>query len=112
MTKPIDRSRLPGIKCPHCQSKTIVRDSQEVTLSVRELRLVCTDEDCGFSCVAQLSLVRQIRPSATPNPEVRLPFGAWSPKPANENHREPANDDKLHERAALLADATASVVTT
>jgi hypothetical protein len=112
MTKPIDRTRLPGIKCPHCLSKTIVRDSQEITPSVRELRIVCTDEDCGFSCVAQLSLVRQIRPSATPNAEVRLPFGVWKPKPANENHRDPANDDKLHERAALIGDVLASALIT
>ena len=96
MTKLKDRSRLPGIKCPHCKNKTIVRDSQEVTPSVRELRIVCTDDDCGFSAVAQLSFVRQIRAAAAPNPDVRLPFGAWGPKPANENHPHPANDDEAH----------------
>lgn len=92
MSKKVDRARLPGIKCPHCQAKTIVRDSQQITAAVRELRVVCTNDDCGFSSVAQLSFIRQIRASTTPNPEVRLPFGVWSATPANENHREPAND--------------------
>lgn len=113
MTKRIDRTRLPGIKCPHCKNKTVVRDSQEVTPSVRELRVVCTDDDCGFSAVAQLSFVREIRASTTPNPDVRLPFGSWPmPKPANENHRDPANDDSQSEKAALLAETIAMAMTT
>ncbi|MGU3314250.1 ogr/Delta-like zinc finger family protein [Sphingomonas sp. M6A6_1c] len=113
MTKPIDRTRLPGIKCPHCKNKTIVRDSQELTPSVRELRIVCTDDDCGFSCVAQLSLIRQIRASAKPNPDIRLPFGHWPAKPANENHPDPANDaDEASEKAAIIGDALASIMTT
>ena len=97
-----ERARLPGIKCPHCQSKTIVRDSQQITDSVRELRLVCTDDDCGFSAVAQLSFIRQIRQSARPNPEIRLPFGAWSLKPANDDHPRPANDDGIGLALAAL----------
>ncbi|HEX8554359.1 MAG TPA: ogr/Delta-like zinc finger family protein [Sphingomonas sp.] len=113
-----ERARLPGIKCPHCHSKTIIRDSQQITDSVRELRIVCTDDDCAFSAVAQLSFIRQIRPSAKPNAEVRLPFGAWSPpknppRPANENHHEPANDDDSpHERAKLLGPALAATFVT
>ena len=102
MTKRIDRTRLPGIKCPHCQAKTIVRDSQEVTPQVRELRVACTNDDCGFSAVTQLSFIRQIRASATPNPEVRLPFGTWAPKPANENHPTPDNDTGLGAALAAL----------
>ena len=97
-----ERARLPAIKCPHCKGKTIVRDSQEITDSVRELRLVCTDDDCGFSAVAQLSFIRQIRASARPNPEFRLPFGAWSRKPANDDHPLPANDTGLGEALAAI----------
>ena len=97
-----ERARLPAIKCPHCRGKTIVRDSQEITDSVRELRLVCTDDDCGFSAVAQLSFIRQIRASARPNPEFRLPFGAWCRKAANENHPAPANDTGIADALRAL----------
>jgi DNA-directed RNA polymerase subunit RPC12/RpoP len=94
-------TRLPAIACPHCASKAIVRDSTEITPMVRELRLSCTNEDCGHTFVSQLSVIRTIRPSATPKEGVRLPFGAWSPKPANDDHPEPANDD--HGLAAAIA---------
>lgn len=94
MSKKVDRARLPRITCPHCKGKTVVRDSQPVTPTVRELRLQCDDDDCGFSAVVQLAFVRQIRPSARPDPEIRLPFGVWS-KPANDDHPSPANDDGL-----------------
>lgn len=80
--------RLPGINCPHCQKRSIVRDSQGVTDLVRELRMICTDDDCGHTFVAQLSIIRTIRPPAQPNPAVRLPFGEWRSRPAK-----PANDD-------------------
>jgi DNA-directed RNA polymerase subunit RPC12/RpoP len=93
-------TRLPAIACPHCASKAIVRDSTEITPMVRELRLSCTNEDCGHTFVSQLSVIRTIRPSATPKEGIRLPFGAWS-KPANDDHPEPANDD--HGLAAAIA---------
>lgn len=86
-------TRLPAIACPHCAAKAIVRDSTEITPMVRELRLSCTDADCDHTFVAQLSVIRTIRPSAKPKADVRLPLGAWSKKPANDDHPTPANDD-------------------
>ncbi len=95
-------TRLPAIACPHCDAKAIVRDSTEITPMVRELRLSCTNEDaCGHTFVAQLSVIRTIRPSVAPKADVRLPFGAWSKKPANDDHPTPANDD--HGLAAAIA---------
>lgn len=81
-------TRLPGIHCPHCKNRSIVRDSVQVTDLVRELRLTCTHDDCGHTFVAQLSVIRTIRPAAQPDPSVRLPFGEWRSGPAK-----PANDD-------------------
>lgn len=94
--------RIPGIQCPHCNSRAIVRDSVQITPLVRELRNVCDNDDCGHTFVTQLSIVRTIRPAAQANPAVRLPFGEWRgapAKPANDDGppleapRSPANDD-------------------
>lgn len=94
--------RMPGIQCPHCKSRSIVRDSEQVTDLVRDMRMVCDNVDCGHVFIAQLSVVRTLRPAAQPNPAVRLPFGTWraaSGKPANDDTppleapRAPANDD-------------------
>jgi hypothetical protein len=86
-------TRLPAIACPHCTAKAIVRDSIEITPMVRELRLNCTNADCDHTFVAQLSVIRTIWPSAMPKGDIRLPLGAWSRKPANDDHPVPANDD-------------------
>lgn len=99
-------TRLPAIACPHCAAKSIVRDSTEITPMVRELRLSCTNADCDHTFVAQLSVIRTIRPSAMPKEGIRLPFGGWFKKSANDDHPEPANDDHG------LAAAIAAIVTT
>lgn len=91
------RPRLPAITCPHCQAKSIVRDSVQVTPTVRELRLTCDNDECGHTFVCQLSVIRTIRPSAKPNPAIRLPFGNQNLGPkarsANDDSPVPANDD-------------------
>ncbi|MEG3182102.1 ogr/Delta-like zinc finger family protein [Sphingomonas sp. LT1P40] len=86
------RPRLPGISCPHCGDRSIVRHSEQVTPIVRELRLVCDNVECGHTFVAQLTVIRTVRPSARPNPSVFLPSGDWSP-PANDDAPPPANDE-------------------
>jgi len=88
------KPRLPGIHCPHCGARSIVRDSVQVTPIVRELRLVCDDVDCGHTFVAQLSVIRTVRPSARPNPNIHLPVGNWAPPPANDDAPAPANDER------------------
>lgn len=86
------KPRLPGIHCPHCGDRSIVRSSEQVTPIVRELRLTCDNIECGHYFVAQLSVIRTVRPSARPNPDVHLPCGDWTP--ANDTAPLPANDDK------------------
>lgn len=89
MSKPTNNPlRFP---CPDCGGKMFTRGSEKITDTVRELRLVCADHDCGAYYHAQMALIRAVRRGTKPNPEVRLPF-ANRPVPANENHRIPAND--------------------
>lgn len=80
-----------------------MRDSVRVTDLVRELRLNCTDDDCGHTFVAQLSIIRTIRPSYRENPSVRLPFGEWRSRPANDDVPEPANDSEAPPLPAATA---------
>jgi len=61
---------------------------------LRQLRFRCENDDCGHVFAADLVVVRTIVPSACPNPHVRIPFGR-SVRPANDDTREPANDDRL-----------------
>jgi|GEM_PF-1532326 len=98
MTTRRTAARLPAIKCPHCDAKAIVRNSTDITTMVREIRLECTNDDCGHTFVGQLSVIRTIRPSLTPRADVRLPFANPNlvgprPRPANDDQPVPANDD-------------------
>ncbi len=101
-------TRLPAISCPHCDAKSIVRNSIDVTNMVREIRLECTNDDCQHTFVGQLSVIRTIRPSLMPREDVRLPFanpnltGPRS-KPANDDEPRPANDDDDRGIVAAIA---------
>ncbi|MFN3675445.1 MAG: ogr/Delta-like zinc finger family protein [Sphingomonas pseudosanguinis] len=86
--------RIPGIACPHCGSRAITRDSVEIDVLTRELRCVCDNDACGHTMVVQLAVIRSIRPSDVPNPAVRLPFGQWRARPANDDEKVPVNDNR------------------
>lgn len=81
------KPRVPTIACPHCGTRAIVRDSQQMTLLVRELRFHCENDACGHTFVGQLVITRTVRPSACPNPDVYLPMAPRRSMPT------PANDD-------------------
>jgi predicted RNA-binding Zn-ribbon protein involved in translation (DUF1610 family) len=97
MKPPTAKNRIPSIHCPHCGARSLVRTSEQLTPLVRELRYRCDDDDCGHTFVAQLSVIRTIRPSAKPRPGIHLPIGnpalgCTRPRHANDDAREPAND--------------------
>lgn len=64
----------PRMKCPHCRGRMVVRKSEQMTLTYRELQYVCQEPQCGFTCVAALEIVRTLSVSSIPNPEVRIPL--------------------------------------
>lgn len=89
------RSRHGGtmkIRCPHCRAVAAVRSSKDLTPLYRELRLQCTDIECGGTYVASVTIDRMIVPSQKPNPRVRLKVGQPRTTPA-------ANDDTPAETA-------------
>lgn len=102
------RTRLPSIDCPHCRSRALVRTSEPITLLVRDVRLRCTNDDCGHTFVAQLMIVRTIVPSLRPDPTVRLPIAnpnlVARPRPANDVEPLPQNDNEPVPDAAAEID--------
>lgn len=91
----IARPRIPVIACPHCDSRAIVRNSEQMAPLCRELRFRCENDACGHTFVASLEIIRTITPSACPNPNVHLPLAPRraAPRPANDDVV--ANDNRL-----------------
>lgn len=79
--------RIPAIACPHCHGRAIARTSEALTDLVRELRYQCQNAECDHSFVVSMAIIRTVRPSLRPNPNVYLPMSPQRPTPR------PANDD-------------------
>lgn len=82
--------------CPHCGERLIVRGSEQIAPTVRNLRMNC--DECGFRGMAQLALTHVSRQSDAPVEGVRLPFSnpnlLWPRRrAANDDAPVPANDD-------------------
>ena len=67
------RMRTP---CPHCGSPARIRSSRSVTPIYSEVRFECSNEGCGHVWLASLGVLHTLYPSASPNPEVHIPFAA------------------------------------
>lgn len=98
-----EKHRAPSIRCPHCNGRTDVRTSKTLSPTYREISYRCASDECGFAFIAGLSVLRTVRVSATPNPEIQLPFSSQlqPPKPANDDVpfrvARPANDTTMSE---------------
>jgi hypothetical protein len=62
------------MKCPHCQSKAIIRSSESVSELTRKNYYQCKNVLCGHTFIAHLSITGTICPSACPNPSIRIPL--------------------------------------
>ncbi len=82
--------RNNAMRCPHCDAPAPARTARVVTRLVSERHHQCSDLECGHTFVAQLLIVRTIRPSGKPRTSVLIPFGAARvpppglPRPAND----------------------------
>lgn len=91
--------RAPYIVCPHCDGPAVIRRSEQITATVRELNALCDNDKCGCRFVAQIVAVRTIQPSLRPNAAIMLPLSVRPimrvpSLPANDDARIPANDDR------------------
>ena len=80
--------------CPHCDARAQARTSRQITRLVRETNYRCVDEECGFTFVAQIAVVRTLSPSAKPRANVMIPFGVSRAVPPDATPKAPANDEK------------------
>lgn len=67
-------SKRVSMNCPHCRANAIARTSKEMSITMREITFVCTNEKCGHVWVSTLEAARTLSPSAIPNLAVKLPF--------------------------------------
>lgn len=66
--------RAPFMRCPHCGSPATVRNSLELTPTLREASYQCPNLACGCAFVAQVEVVRELVPSVAPNPAIAVPL--------------------------------------
>ena len=85
------------LRCPHCREWGKIRSSRPVTPLVTDLHVACSDIECGHTFAAQLSILRTISPSSSPNPAVVLPI---APPRARMTKRRPAANDNNLDQAA------------
>ena len=85
--------RAPAMVCPHGLTHSIDCDSFEIDQLLQDIRNVFQNANCGHVSVARHCIFRIVRPSMIPKPAIRLPYGQWRSKPANDDNHLPANDD-------------------
>jgi hypothetical protein len=81
-----------SIICPDCAGKLLIRTSEQVTPTVREMLLWCDNDACGARFVGQLSLMTRVQHVMPAAVAVILPVRPWHP--SNDN-RVPANDGPI-----------------
>ena len=104
MKRPYNRQF--AIICPDCAGKLLIRTSEQVTPTVRELLLWCDTDSCGARFVGQLSLLTRVAHALPASGAVILPERAW--RPHNDN-RVPANDGPADDTPR--PEAAASIMT-
>lgn len=62
------------MRCPHCKAPTSARTSRSLSRLYREVTYQCRNSRCGHVFVAGLEALRTLSPSATPCPDINLPF--------------------------------------
>lgn len=62
------------MKCPHCQTKAVIRSSESLSELTRKNYYQCANVLCGHTFVAHLSITGTISPSACPNPKINIPL--------------------------------------
>lgn len=72
------RQRHSMIACPHCNAPSVIRTSEMVTPTSKDLFCLCQNPDCGFTWKGQISIVYGLSPSAIPNPHVEIPMAPAS----------------------------------
>ncbi len=83
----------PQNLCPHCNHPSWLKSSRQVTPTYRTIYFQCRNVECGHTYAAELVITHTLSPSATPNPQIKLPIGALGRRgPIPATLPVPAND--------------------
>lgn len=64
---------IPGMRCPHCDSRSTIRSSLTYSSTYRTATYQCINIECGFTWLCALHVLHEMSPSAMPNPSVNIP---------------------------------------
>ena len=78
-----DKRRAPFMACPICNSRGIVRSSEEVTPEFRRLYYSCENFKCGMTWSASLSFEHVVSPSG---------LGTEFREPTSRDEKPPGHD--------------------
>ncbi|MCW2395152.1 MULTISPECIES: ogr/Delta-like zinc finger family protein [unclassified Sphingobium] len=67
-----EKRRLPIVRCPVCNERAMVRTSEEITPTLRQLYYLCSNFKCSMRWRAALQVEEIISPSGV-SPEFRPP---------------------------------------
>jgi hypothetical protein len=67
---------IPAMRCPHCNSRALIRTSREVSGTTREITYQCQSMECGHVWVSAITAMRTLTLPSSPNPKVRIPLSA------------------------------------
>jgi hypothetical protein len=59
--------------CPHCGSRSAIRDTRRMSPLTAHLRIRCSSVDCGFVFQLGVEVTGYYVASALPNPAINLP---------------------------------------
>jgi len=62
------------LRCPHCNSKAVIRSSRVTNPKVTEMYVQCTNVECSHAWKAVCEAVHSIAPSMTPMTGLGLQF--------------------------------------
>jgi len=79
-----------NILCPHCEWSCTGRHSEQLTRVTKEIKVICTNPDCGHTVKMMIEAVKTLSPSAIPHPDVHLPLSKRAEKLLGENTQQSA----------------------
>ena len=61
------------VTCPKCEAPATIRDSERVTVTVKDLLCICSNPGCGHTFRCQICFVHTLSPGLIDRPDLSLP---------------------------------------
>lgn len=67
------RTVAPSTRCPYCGSFCKCSKTEQKTAKYREGIYICMNDKCGAVFIASIDVVRMLKPSYIPRPDLNIP---------------------------------------